>query len=369
MTKVLYIGNGAESTGYGEAVRQMVLCMDSVDIDVVYRSLFLNSPRIELPQRMKELEEKNDAKPDVVIQHTLPHFMEYNASCGKNIGLFSHESSHFQNSMWADNLNLLDEVWVTSKEQELACKKSGVTKPIKTIPFPCDMNKYLKNYEPLNFPQLQNKFVFYWIGEFNERKNLQAAVRAFHTEFDPDEPVELVIKTSVPGKTSEEASQLLNEYLKDIKLKLKLYRNLNVYKKETLITRKLSDEDMMRLHKTCHAFMCTSYGEAFCLPAADALGMGKPVIAHGLDYVTTNYNGLKPDSRMVPVFGALQTFPDLLCGNELWDEVDISSLQHCMRLMYNHKTDYDKWSANAIDSVYNMSYEVVGKQIKELLNV
>lgn len=369
MTKVLYIGNGAEATGYGEAVRQMVLCMDSVGIDVVYRSLFLNSPRIELPQRMKELEAKDDSNPDVVIQHTLPHFMEYNAGCGKNIGLFSHESSHFKNSMWAEKINLLDEVWVTSYTQRKACVNSNVTKPVNLIPFPCDVNKYLKSYSPLTFPQLQNKFVFYWIGEFNERKNLQAAVRAFHTEFDPDEPVELVIKTSIPGKSAEESAQLINDYLKDIKQKLKLYRNLGTYKKEMLITRKLSEEDMMRLHKSCNVFLCTSHGEAFCLPAADALGMGNPVIAHNLDYVRNNYNGFVPGYENVPVFGAMQTFPDLLCGNEEWEEVDILSLKAQMRDIYRDKENYDKLSLNAIDSAHEMSYEVVGKQIKELLNV
>jgi glycosyltransferase involved in cell wall biosynthesis len=142
-----------------------------------------------------------------------------------------------------------------------------------------------------------------------------------------------------------------------------------MYKKETLITRKFSEDDMMRLHKTGNVFLCTSYGEAFCLPAADALGIGNPVIAHGLDYVKMNYNGIVPESRMVPVFGATQTFPDLLCGNEKWDEVDINSLKHYMRIIYQDKERYEKWSANAIDSIYELSYEKIGKQIKELLNV
>lgn len=369
MTKVLYIGNGNCSTGYGEAVRQMVLCMDSVGIDVVYRSLFLNSPRIELPERMKALEAKDDRNPDIVIQHTLPHFMEYNAGCGKNIGLFAYESSHFNNSLWPEKLNCMDEIWAISNSQVKACESSGVKKPVKLVPHPCNVEKYQRNYEPMRFPQLQNKFVFYWVGEFNERKNLGAAIRAFHLEFDPDEPVEFLIKSGVPGKSNEESSNIINQYLKEIKENLKLYRNLNIYKKETLITQRLSEEDMMRLHKTGDSFICSSYGEAFCLPAADALGMGKPVIAHNLDYIKHNYNGLVPQYNSVPVYGALQTFPDLLCGNENWDEVDIRSLKAHMRLMYQMKDKYAELSANAIDSVYDMSYEVVGQKIKGLLNV
>jgi glycosyltransferase involved in cell wall biosynthesis len=264
---------------------------------------------------------------------------------------------------------MMDEVWVTSKTQFAACQQSGVKQPVKLITHPCDVTKCQRSYTPMPFPQLKNKFVFYWIGEFNERKNLGAAVKALHLEFDPDEPVELVIKTSIPGKPAQETSKIINEYLKEIKVNLKLYRNLNMYKKETLITNRFSEEDLMRLHKTCNVFLCTSYGEAFCLPASDALGMGNPVIAHNLDYVIHQNNGLCPSFHKSPVYGALQTFPDLLCGNEEWDEVDISSLRQQMREIYENKKLYEELSLNAIDSVYSLSYETVGQQLKELLNV
>lgn len=371
MTKVLYIGNVTEPTGYGEAVRQMCLAMDSVGIDLVIRPLFLSGKNIPISPRLGELINKDDRNPDIVIQHTLPHFMEYNGKCGKNIGLFASETNRFDNSVWPEKLNLMDEVWAISSTQELACKTSGVTKPVFVVPHPCNIAKYQKAYNKLDFPQLNNKFVFYWMGEFNQRKNLGAALKAFHIEFDPDEEVELMIKTSIPGKSPDETAKIVNEYIKEIKQGLKLYRNLNTYKKETLITASMKEEDLMRLHKTGDAFLCTSHGEAFCLPAADALGMGKPVIAHNLDYIQHQYNGLIPYSDLSEVYGALDTFPDLLVGNELWDNVRVPSLQKQMRRLVEGKIngEYNKFSDNAMDSVYEMSYEKIGNKIKGLLNV
>ncbi len=40
---------------------------------------------------------------------------------------------------------------------------------------------------------LLNTFNFGFIGEFTERKNIQALARAFHSEFDYDEPVNLYV--------------------------------------------------------------------------------------------------------------------------------------------------------------------------------
>jgi len=371
MTKVLYIGNCTENTGYGEAVRQMIAAMDSVGIDVVVRPLFLGGQNIPVSQRLGELINKDDRNPDVVIQHTLPHFMEYNGKCGKNIGLFASETNRFDNGIWPEKLNLMDEVWVISQQQIEACKTSGVQVPVNLVQHPCNVAKYQQKYEPLKYKQLENKFVFYWLGEFNQRKNLAAAVKAFHIEFDPDEPVELIIKTSIPGKNPVETASIINEYLKEIKENLKLYKNIGVYKKETLITAYMKESDLMRLHKSGHCFICTSHGEAFCLPAADALGVGNPVIAHNLDYVKHEYNGLIPYSDKAEVYGAVDTFPDLLVGNELWDTVRVPSLQKQMRRMFEAKTngEYNKFSDNAMDSVYEMSYEKIGNQIKGLLHI
>lgn len=371
MSKVLYIGNVTEPTGYGEAVRQMCLAMDSVGIDLVIRPLFLSGKNIAIPQRLGELIQKDDRNPDFVIQHTLPHFMEYNGKCGKNIGLFASETNRFDNSMWPEKLNLMDEVWVINDQQIEACQTSGVTKPVQKVMHPCNIDKYQKKYDKLLFPQLKDSFIFYWIGEFNQRKNLAAALKAFHIEFDPDEKVELVVKTSIPGKTPTETAEIVNEYIREIKQGLKLYKNLTTYKKETLITTFMKEQDLMCLHNTCDSFICSSYGEAFCLPAADALGMGKPVIAHNLDYVEHEFNGLVPYSEQAEVYGALDTFPDLLMANELWDAVRVPSLQKQMRRMVDGKVngEYNKLSENAIDSIYEMSYEKIGNQIKELLDI
>ena len=90
----------------------------------------------------------------------------------------------------------MDELWVPSNYVKEACIKSGVTIPIKIAPHCLDVESYIKSADNAKVQELLNTFNFVFVGEFIERKNLKALVRAFHTEFHPKEDVNLLIKTS-----------------------------------------------------------------------------------------------------------------------------------------------------------------------------
>lgn len=264
MVKLLVVSNYEEGTGWSQASIGNILAAHSVGIDVVCRPLTITGNKVDIPPIIKELEKKDLRGVTHCIQHTLPSLYEYKGGI-KNIGLYATESDSFVESGWPHRINMMDEGWVICKEQVEASKKSGVKVPIKVLPHAFDTTKYQKNYDKLKLPILKDTFIFYTIAEFSRRKNLAALLKAFHGEFsNPNDPVILLIKTSVPGENSKSAGKILGDFCNSIKGGLKLYNSLDYYRPEIIVTDRLSEEEMCRLHVTCDAFVCPSYNEAWC---------------------------------------------------------------------------------------------------------
>lgn len=360
--KLLYIGVFLDGTGYSQAAIDYALALDSVGVNVVCRPLKLNNRVVKPPQRILELIEKSSSNCDCVIQHTLPHMMYYSGEFKKNIALYASETDSFVDTVWAKRLNHMDEVWVINNQMVEAATKSGVTKPITVVPHTANINNFAQSYKLI--PELQKlknegKFIFYFIGEPIRRKNMAALLKAFHTEFNPSEPVELVIKTSGTDNQIKESFQQIKDGLK-----------FNKYKDEIIINRYLSDEEILSLHASCDCLVAPSYGEAWNIPAFTAMAMGKTPIVTGWggfkDYMN-NHCGWLCNYHMEPVFGVKESFQDLYTGNESWASIDIFDLRKCMRGAYQQAETRKAKAINGIQQAYNFDYEKVGNLMKGLL--
>ena len=58
--KILYIGHYKEGSGWSNAAINNILALDSIGIDVVCRNIKLTNSENEVPERIKELEQKHD---------------------------------------------------------------------------------------------------------------------------------------------------------------------------------------------------------------------------------------------------------------------------------------------------------------------
>ena len=375
--KVLYVGCYRDHTGWGQAAIDYILSMDSVGIDVVCRPLKLNQTQEDLPRRILELESKHSDECSVCIQHILPHYMDYNGKFDKNIALYATETSHFKRSAWVQRINTMDEAWVINNQSKQASLDSGVKIPIKVIPHASDTDKFNRTYNLLEAPELRDSFVFYFIGDLTPRKNLPALLKAFHLEFDTNEGVELLIKTSQYGLSPDECAEKVRDLCLQVKTSLKLYPSLEEYKEELIATDRLTEEDVCRIHTTCDCFVMPSYGEAWCIPAFDAMGFGRTPICTDVggmsDFLKSGGGSLMP-GYSEPVFGMTETFEDIFTGDEDWTRVDIRKLQLEMRKVYemykSNESSYTKLQKQGKDAVESFSYEKVGQLIKdELENV
>ena len=367
--KVLYLGVYRDGTGWGSAAQDYILALDAADIEVVPRAIKLNNVDAEVPNRLLELEQNDDSDCDVVIQHILPHYMDYNGSFDKNIALYVTETSHCRNTAWPERINLMDEAWVPNQDMIQNAVASKICAPIHVIPHACDVSRYQKSYEPLDIGYIKDKFVFYYIGEVNRRKNIPALIKAFHVEFGIHEDVALVLKAHLPGKSVKDSESHLKFMCDGIKDGLKMYPNRSTYHNEVFISQRLTDEDIMRIHKTCDCFVSTSFGEAWCIPAFDAMAMGNTPICtrNGGPQDFLRGCGWLVDKRAEPCFGMTETFSEMYVGDENWDGISQSHLMSCMREAFENSKVRKQFSQAGIAKAYDYSHLAVGLQMKAVL--
>jgi len=371
MMPVLYVGHYRESSGWGQVTRDQILALDRAGVEVVPRSLDLGLTWAQVPDRIIELEKGDPTKCEVIVQHVLPHHMKYDSHFRKNIGMFELETMNLQHTQWVDHLNIMDEIWVPCQDM---LNMKGIKSKTVWVPHACDEEEYKQDLPGIALDHLANKFIFYFIGTFNRRKHLSALVRAFHTEFDPFEPVELVIKTNRPGTNSEELAQEVNGMCQKIKHNLQLYDDMERYKQETIITVDIPRNQLLALHKACHCLVMPSFGEAWCAPVFDAMAMSNIVIAGKFggpkDYINDELSGLLVDGSMEPVFGESEVFNGFGTARELEFDISICDLQKKMRQAYHltHAQHLEMSTyASRVAAAY--SYAVVGERMKELLSV
>lgn len=377
--KVLFSGVFKDGTGWGNAAEQYILALDAVDIDVVPRAIKLNQHQSPMHPHIAELEKKSEQGCDVHIQCILPDFMDYSGYFKKNIGMIFTETSNFCQTRWATQLNLMDETWVTDNDSVWHCRQSKVDKSIAVIPVPCDVGKYSKRYEKLQIPQLKDKFVFYFIGEYTRRKNLSALLKAYYGEFTQRDNVILLIKTHVSGMSQIDCERQVNEMCEDIKKQLRIYRALGNYPSEIVMTQHLSADQIMQIHATGDCFVMPSFGEGWCIPAFDAMAMGKtPICTHTGGMADFIHNPKKHGGdagwlvrcEEEPCFG-MQMWSGhdrLYTGTEEWCGIDVLELRTYMRKVYSDKTERERRAGLGIDRAYDFTHEEVGKLMDDTLN-
>lgn len=357
--KVLYVGVYRDHTGYGRAAQEYILSLLAAGIDVTCRPLKLNGRREPLDPRIAACERPHRGVYDAVIQHALPEHMVYDVRLGRNVGLFAWETSHFRASGWADRLNLLDEVWVVCREQAAACRASGVSRPVRVVPHACDLARYQRSHTPL--PGLpRGRFLFYSVGEWKRRKNWKALLLAYLLEFRGGEPVGLVLKTE--GDRGQ-----IRDYCDQVTRGSGLP---GPHPPVTVLTERLSDEALLGLHAACDCFVQPSYGEAWSLPAFDALAMGRtPVVsACGgyLDYLDDETGWLVP-GRREPVFGEPGGPSGLYNATEEWFSVDVAALRRALRQAYVDPDLRKEKAAKGLERAYQFSHRAVGGLMAQLL--
>lgn len=359
--KVLHIGYYRDGSGWANMTQNHILALDSVGVNIVPRNFNLGRNEYVHP-RVLELEDNDLDGVTHVIQELHPHHLVHDSSFKKNIGFYLGDLVHLNIPNWERRLELMDSIWTLNYASENSIK--DIAKHVETIGHAVDTAIYERTYDRVNLGRHSGRFIFYVVGELNSRKNIKDAIRAFHTEFDRNEPVSLLIKVNKAGMSANQIMDIVTAESNKIKQALKIYPNPEYYHQEIIIAGDISHEELMNLHETCDCYVNTSHGETWSIPMFDAYAMGNQIVCQEdyYDYITEGNGVFTYMEVNDDVFGYNDTFFELGNSRNEWYNPYMKSLRFAMRKAY--ETKYMKIRRN----VDNYSFESIGNKMLEGLN-
>jgi len=372
--KVLYISHYKERGGWAQAAIDNMIALDKAGVDVVCRHVTLTSDNENLPPKIKQLQEKSTEGCDVCIQHVLPHHLVGTDKFKKNIAYLASESTSIKHLPWFDNLQSVDEIWVPNEQSRQFLLEDKIGRPVKVAPHTFNIENYTKKYEDIQIPQAKDKFKFYYIGDLNDRKNIDAIIRCFHAEFDKSEQACLILKVKKFGHSSEQVQQAVDQKIVAIKNSLRMYQNISEYNRDIIISEDVDSEKIYALHQNCDCFVCPSHGEAWSIPSFEAMAFGNTPICSDFggprDFIDKNEAGTGQlvDGSYATCQCSDSAFPDMFTGREYWFNPCDMGIREAMRLYYNKRGEKKQKKIAGLTRAKKFSYENVGNLMKGFLN-
>mgnify|MGYP003133326043 CR=1 FL=1 len=370
---ILFIGPYRQTDGWGGAAKDYVLSLGKTSHNVACRPIYM-APSIEkeIDQVLVDMENNYfDSQPDIIVQNVLPSLIDYQPNC-KNIALFDLETHNLKHTGWPYKINLADEAWVSTIYEKTALEDSGVMIPIKVVGTPIDTSKLTSELSPMDIPEADGKYLFYFIGEYISRKYIQALLVAFHREFHFSEQVALFIKTSKGGFSEQQLFDAVQDECTKLKNNMRLYAEIDSYHEELVATSRFTDDEMIQLHKRGDCFVMPSHGESLCRPVQDAMFIGSDIIVTenaGMDELIANGSKWKVNSvRGTPII-ADAPMKYLYTSHETWANLELTSLQKAMREAFesNSESRQERAAINKQHLLDNFSHEASAKKFEEIL--
>ena len=276
-----------------------------------------------------------------------------------NIGYWSWELSHFPDA-WHPSLQLVDEIWAPSRfiEQAIADKTAS---PVIRMPLAVEFPEpHGMTREAFGLPEDRFLFLFFFdFTSYVHRKNPHAVIAAFLQAFPDlsDTRVGLVIKMNGMGLRPKEYQAFLESIdCEDPRI--------------ILMDKVLTDRETKSLVKLCDCFLSLHRSEGFGRGLAEAMYLGKPVIATGysgnLDF-TNAHNSCLVDYRLIPVrddeypFGKGQKWADPDIEHAVWFMKRVVNEPHYAQTIGQHAGDFIKThhSSQAVGTKYRGRLEAL----------
>ena len=273
-----------------------------------------------------------------------------------NIGYWAWELSHFPDA-WCPSFQLVDEIWAPSRfiEQAIADKTSS---PVIRMPLAVDFPEPTGGRrEAFGLPEDRFLFLFFFdFTSYVHRKNPHAVIQAFLQAFPDfsDTRIGLVIKMNGMGLRPKEYQTFLQSFDgEDPRI--------------ILMDKVLTDRETKSLVKLCDCFLSLHRSEGFGRGLAEAMYLGKPVIATGysgnLDF-TNEHNSCLVDYRLVPVRDHEYPF----ATGQKWADPDIDHAVWFMKRVVNEPEYAQTLGRHAADFIKTYhSSKAVGAKYRERL--
>lgn len=371
--KVLYIGYYKEKSDWGKQTVNNILALEKAGVDVVCRSIALGNT--QTPESIAHLEDKNIGDATHCIQHVFPEHMVGTGKFEKNIGFLTNNFVELKHSSWVERLEMMDEIWTPFSVSSVPLQ--NVSKRTRIIPLAIDTRVHNKRYKELSIAEAENTFKFYTFASTADEQGLSWILSSFHSEFDVNEDVSLVICLKPQSSDNQKELKFVNDLSDNVKTLLRLESSSELYSREIVIAAPaMTDENLYELHQYCNCYVSCNTDVTFPLAEIDAAAFGNtPIVSNNgaiTEYLQGSCNPVNSIYQVVQSKGGI--FEGVNNGNDYWIKPDERNIKHQMRMMYND------WIANAfakdmIDKreaqtqLHQFSLEKIGNKMKEALSV
>ncbi|WP_416489644.1 glycosyltransferase family 4 protein [Variovorax sp. tm] len=255
---------------------------------------------------------------------------------------------------WSDFAEHVDEIW-TATEFIARGLRERFCQPIRTLMPGVSLAPYTKRALG-DFGLDASRYTFLFT--FNmmsvvERKNPLGLIRAFQRAFREDEPVSLVIKSSFGDRHPEQLQQL-RDAAKGASIKI--------------IDQLYSSDEILSLMDACDAYVSLHRSEGLGLTMAEAMLMGKPVIATrhsgNVDFMNDG-NSLLVDCDLIPLGRDIPPYSAKL----KWANPSEAHAAQLMRRLYDDQPGARRLGQAALQSaVASLSPEAAGLRVAQRLD-
>ena len=361
---VNYIGDTTVNIGLGEATRSTLDAIISADIPVSYREL--NYALKERVSNSDQIDRYNHLKQNCDHDINLIHynFREYYDLAPEARYTLTKDKYTIVQWIWEQSeippvfhpaFYHVDEIWTASRFAQHAFANVRPV-PVHVIPYPVSATP-THTWSPAELGVIGDKKTFFF--SFSalsvpERKNPFAVIEAFRRAFPKptsQSPV-LILKAHHLEHLPEEANRLRRQ-LADIP--------------HVLIEESLSRQDMINLMHSIDCFVSLHRAEGFGLGMAEAMLLGKPVIA-------TNYSGNTDFMNLNNSFPVRYTMTHpsqnipIYDPKIMWAEPDIDHAAELMQLVMSDPDLVQERARLGQKTIQeNYSPDVIGQQIKNRL--
>lgn len=381
--KIRYYSHAGLQTGYGRAATELALALaqhPQIELELVTIPTSTAPPLDERGIRFLPYLRhtpscphdgpKADPNPDIIIIHTLPGDC---ARLGSKEDLWHPDRCHIPvvaYTTWEgftaapaikEPLRRFAQVWLPSE-----AARHPLT--VGAAPLAYERTRILPHafdpalVVPRRRAELDDSFRFYYVGAWTPRKNPEGLLRAFLHAFRKDDPVELILRSTVSLEDSMIA--LASSALEQSELPT-----------VSFLRDPLTEAELWQLHADADCFVTASRGEAWDLGAFEAMLARRHIITPALGSMEflgrerTSATILGPiDQRAMPCFARVQsdacyspykpppappigyqmtvTTPTGMTGHDLWLEPDLARLSELMYRAFSLRqrelrVDYD----------------------------
>jgi len=345
---ILFIGPYRQADTWGAISKSLIKSISMIEnVGLTTRPIFLsNSIDGNIEPNIFKFEANREEEYDVLIQHTLPHYMIYRGEFDKVVGFTSFETKGYE--QWDNYLKLLDKVLVSTEAE-----KEGTSKEIREKTFSIGVAQEvnsLKNEIPAD------RFTFYCFGGgLESRTSVKEVIQAYFSEFHLNDSVSLVLQVN----DQQRAQALVDQVAQEVGFySLPYYPHIHLVDKED------------GLHDNCNCFIDVSSSIGFNPETAKALLKGNtPIVlkGSGRDEYVKEESGFIVDSIEDFLICPDRPLKDMFLARETCFKPSLAALRSNMREAFEDRISLIRKSKSGVASTEMLSYEKQSKLIEEIL--